>query len=156
MLETCASMTFPDFQRLMEWCQSYFANMSLKVPIGVYGYHTTHVYLICIKFTTFNMSMQISVQILFGQIWPPIWLYMKRNGSNTCMTFSTPKQNKPLFGVPCTKFLWYECFAAQIKFCCESDLQWTFGSKKIVWYGNSGRHVTHDHAIKFRVALDPA
>jgi len=74
-------MTFPDFQRLMEWCQSYFANMSLKAPIGVYGYHTTHVYLICIKFTTFNMSMQISVQILFGQIWPPIWLYMKRNGS---------------------------------------------------------------------------
>ena len=39
MLETCASMTFPDFQRLMEWCQSYFANMSLKAPIGVYGYH---------------------------------------------------------------------------------------------------------------------
>jgi len=27
MLETCASMTFPDFQRRMEWCQSYFTKM---------------------------------------------------------------------------------------------------------------------------------
>jgi len=61
-------MTFPDFQRLMEWCQSYFANMSLKAYMVVYGCHTTHVYLICIKFSTFNMSMQISVQNLFGQI----------------------------------------------------------------------------------------
>jgi len=46
MLETCVSMTFPDFQRLMEWCQSYFAKMSLKAYMGVYGYHTTHGYLI--------------------------------------------------------------------------------------------------------------
>jgi len=38
MLETCASMTFPDFQRLMEWCQNYFAKMSLKACIGV-PYH---------------------------------------------------------------------------------------------------------------------
>ena len=51
-------MTFPDFQRLMEWYQSCFAKMSLKAYMGVYGYHTTHVYLISIKFTTFNMSMQ--------------------------------------------------------------------------------------------------
>jgi len=46
MLETCASMTFPDFQRLMEWCQSYFAKMSLKPYEGVYGCQTTHGYLI--------------------------------------------------------------------------------------------------------------
>jgi len=24
MLETCVSLTFPDFQRQMEWCESYF------------------------------------------------------------------------------------------------------------------------------------
>ena len=61
-------MIFLDFQRLMEWCRSYFAKMSLKAYTGVYGYHTTHGYLICIKFTTFNMSRQFSVQNLFGQI----------------------------------------------------------------------------------------
>jgi len=68
MLETCASMTFTDFQRLMEYCQNHIAKMSLKAYMGVYGYHTTHGYLISIKFTTFNMSMQFSVQNLFGQI----------------------------------------------------------------------------------------
>ena len=26
-------MNFPDFQRQMEWCQSYFTNMSLKAYI---------------------------------------------------------------------------------------------------------------------------
>jgi len=72
MLETCAPMTFPDFQKLMEWCQSYFAKISLKAYMGVYGYHTTHGYLICIKFSSFNMSMQFSVQNQFGQVWPPI------------------------------------------------------------------------------------
>ena len=35
MLETCASMTFPDFQRLIEWCQSYFNKMSLKAYMEV-------------------------------------------------------------------------------------------------------------------------
>jgi len=30
MLETCASMTFPDIQKQMEWCQSYFTKMSQK------------------------------------------------------------------------------------------------------------------------------
>jgi len=30
MLETYVSMTFPDFQKQMEWCQSYFTNMSLN------------------------------------------------------------------------------------------------------------------------------
>jgi len=30
MLETCASMTFPDFQKQMERCQSYFTKTSLK------------------------------------------------------------------------------------------------------------------------------
>jgi len=41
MLETCASMTFPDFQRLMEWCQIFFAKMRLKAYIGGRGvpYH---------------------------------------------------------------------------------------------------------------------
>ena len=34
MLET-RSMTFPDFQRLMEWCWNYFAKLSLKAYIGV-------------------------------------------------------------------------------------------------------------------------
>jgi len=29
----CGSMTFPDFQRQMEWCQSYFTKMSLKAHI---------------------------------------------------------------------------------------------------------------------------
>jgi len=37
MLETCASMTFPDFQRLMVWCQSYFTKMSLKACRGGTG-----------------------------------------------------------------------------------------------------------------------
>jgi len=30
MLQTCVSMTFPDIQRQMEWCQRYFAKMSPK------------------------------------------------------------------------------------------------------------------------------
>jgi len=34
MLETCTSMTFPGFQRLVEWCQNYFAKMTLKAYIG--------------------------------------------------------------------------------------------------------------------------
>jgi len=38
MLETYASMNFPDFQRLMEWCQNYFTKMYLKAYIGV-PYH---------------------------------------------------------------------------------------------------------------------
>jgi len=33
MLETFASMTFPDFQGQIEWCQSYFAKISLKAFI---------------------------------------------------------------------------------------------------------------------------
>jgi len=33
MLEINVSMTFPDFQRQMEWCQSYFRKMSLKARI---------------------------------------------------------------------------------------------------------------------------
>jgi len=33
MLETCASMTFPDFQRQMEWCQSCLTKMPLKAYI---------------------------------------------------------------------------------------------------------------------------
>jgi len=45
-------MTFPDFQGLMEWYQSYFAKMSLKAYIGGIGHHTTHGYLICIRFRT--------------------------------------------------------------------------------------------------------
>ena len=34
-------MTFPNFQRRMEWCQNYFAKMSLKAYIGGIGvlYH---------------------------------------------------------------------------------------------------------------------
>jgi len=32
-LENCAFMIFPDFQRLLEWCQSYFTNMFLKTYI---------------------------------------------------------------------------------------------------------------------------
>jgi len=41
MLESCASMTFPDFQRLIEWCQNYFAKITLKVYKGGKGitYH---------------------------------------------------------------------------------------------------------------------
>jgi len=41
MLETCASMTFPDFQRQMDWYQSSFPNMSLtayKQKIGALYY----------------------------------------------------------------------------------------------------------------------
>jgi len=34
MLENCASMAFPNFQRLMEWYWNYFAKMSLKAYIG--------------------------------------------------------------------------------------------------------------------------
>jgi len=33
MLETCVSMTFPDFQRQVEWCRSYFTKISLKAYI---------------------------------------------------------------------------------------------------------------------------
>jgi len=50
MLETCASMTFPDFQRQMEWCQSYFTTMSLKAyakDIWVLYYYG---YLMCNNF----------------------------------------------------------------------------------------------------------
>jgi len=36
MLETCTSMIFPDFQRQMEWCQSYSRKMSLKAYIYRY------------------------------------------------------------------------------------------------------------------------
>jgi len=45
MLETCASMTFPDFQRQTEWCQSYFTKISWKHIYRKYGYYTTHGYL---------------------------------------------------------------------------------------------------------------
>ena len=45
-------MTFPDFQRLLEWFQNYFAKMSLNANIGDIGYHTTRGYLTCIKFLT--------------------------------------------------------------------------------------------------------
>jgi len=37
MLETRASMTFPDFQRQMAWCQSYFTEMFLKTYIYKIG-----------------------------------------------------------------------------------------------------------------------
>ena len=30
MLETRASMIFPDFKRQVKWCQSYFTKMFLK------------------------------------------------------------------------------------------------------------------------------
>jgi len=30
MLATRVSMTFPDFQRQVEWCQSYFTKLPLK------------------------------------------------------------------------------------------------------------------------------
>jgi len=30
-------MTFPDFQRQMEWCQSYFTKISLKAYIWTIG-----------------------------------------------------------------------------------------------------------------------
>jgi len=48
-------MTFPDFQRQMEWCLSYITQMSLKT-CWKYGYYTNHDYLMCNTFwalTTF-------------------------------------------------------------------------------------------------------
>ena len=33
IFETCVSMAFPDFQRQVEWCQSYFRKMYLKAYI---------------------------------------------------------------------------------------------------------------------------
>jgi len=49
----------------------------------------------------------------------------------------------------------YVCFAAQIKFCCESGSQCTYGSKKVVWYGNNGSHVSRDHIKEMGMALHP-
>jgi len=39
-------MTFPDFYRQMEWCQSYFTKMSLNTYCiyRIYGYYVTHGY----------------------------------------------------------------------------------------------------------------
>jgi len=37
MLETCAALTFPEFQRQIEWCQNYFTKMSLKAYIPKIG-----------------------------------------------------------------------------------------------------------------------
>jgi len=52
MLETCASMTFPGFQRLMEWCQSYFTKMSLKACRRGTGVLQYPWFRICRKFET--------------------------------------------------------------------------------------------------------
>jgi len=82
-----------------------------------------------------NISMQFSMQNLFGQIWPPIpcmWRVFLhhdliwQNGSYTCMTFYAHKQKfssekSPFLVVPCIKFVWYVCSAVQIQFCCEND-----------------------------------
>jgi len=37
MLETCVSMTFPNYQRQIEWCQSYFTKLSLEACIQKIG-----------------------------------------------------------------------------------------------------------------------
>jgi len=62
MLETCASTTFHDFPRQMEWGQRYFTKMSLKAHIlRKYGNYTTHGYLTCSKIWTpyyLNISIQ--------------------------------------------------------------------------------------------------
>jgi len=52
MLDTSGSMTFTDFQRRMEWCQSYFTKISMKAHDTMYGYYTTEGYLICRQFWT--------------------------------------------------------------------------------------------------------
>jgi len=50
MWEACVSTTFPDFQRPMEWCQSYFAKCPRK-PMNIkLGHSTTLGYLMCSKF----------------------------------------------------------------------------------------------------------
>jgi len=60
---------------------------------------------------------------------PTPWLGLKKNGSNTCMTFFTHKRKIPFLVVPCIKIV-YLRFAAQIQFCCKSEQQWTYGSQK--------------------------
>ena len=44
------------------------------------------------------------------------WLYMKKNGSNTCMTFSTPKHKNPFFQGALHKIcmIWMFCCADKI------------------------------------------
>ena len=36
-LETCASMTFPDFRRLIEWCQLFYRTVPESLYIGYMG-----------------------------------------------------------------------------------------------------------------------
>jgi len=50
-------MTFPDFQRQMKRCQSYFTKMSLIAYTRKYEYCTTHGYLMCSRFwVTYNLN----------------------------------------------------------------------------------------------------
>jgi len=140
MLETCSSMTFPNFQREMEWCQSILQKCPWKPIQEIYGYCSTHGHLMFSKFRTLcqvNNSMQFYVQNLFGQIWPPIpcmwslptlWLDMKKR-STTCTTFSTHKQKSsvksPFYGGTVHKISMRCMYRCTDKFCCESDWQWT-------------------------------
>jgi len=42
------------------------------------------------------------------------------NTMTSCVRFCTHKQKVPFLVEPCIKFVWNVCFAAQVKFCCES------------------------------------
>jgi len=47
----------------------------------------------------------MTTNTLYVKSFPTPWLDVKKNGSNTCMTFSTHKQKIPFMVAPCIKFL---------------------------------------------------
>jgi len=65
-------MTFPYFQRQVEWCQSYFIKMSLKAYI-VYRklcYYTTQGYLMCNKFCVERVWPNVTTETLYVKSLP--------------------------------------------------------------------------------------
>ena len=71
ILETCVSMTFPDFQRRVEWCQSYFRKMFPKA-FRKLGYYATQGYLMCNNFCApyYTLKFQCDFTVSAKPVWP--------------------------------------------------------------------------------------
>jgi len=86
------------------------------------------------------------------------YLIWRKNGSKTRMTFSVHKQKfpskNPLLGVHCIKFVWYVCFAAQIRFFVKV-IKMDVGKSKLFWSRYYGCYMSQENVIKLWVALHP-
>ena len=126
------------------WCKVISQKCPWKPIYRMYGYYNTQGFLMCRQFWKPKIKLQCNSrcktcllrydhQYLIREKSPNTVTWSETNGSNMCMKFSMHKQiipsKNPLLDGILHKILWYVCFATQIQFCCESQLQWICGNK---------------------------